>query len=132
MGIAIIRTYDPNWPDRRVTSVEELDAQLDQIAAAFKESPVIVDLIDSEGDCLTLGLGADNTAVAVQPSGDGTYMESVGDETADPTEHTVFYYGGQWTGVLKRDSVPVAIARQEVRRWFLERRVDGPIRWRSR
>ena len=59
-------------------------------------------------------------------------IESIGDETHDPGAHSVFFYGGQWTGVLKRDSVPVALARQEVRRWFQERKVGGPIRWRSR
>jgi hypothetical protein len=132
MSDITIKTYDPDRPDASVTTVEELDGRLDQLAAECRDRPIIVDLVNAEGDCLTMGLGADHTAIAVRPAQGGALMESIGDEAADPAAHTVFFYGGQWTGVLKRDSVPVALARQEVRRWFQERKVDGPIRWRSR
>lgn len=132
MHTITIKTYEQDRPDVTVTTVEELDNELDRIAARCARHPMIIDLINADGDCLTIGLGAEQTAVTVTPASGGRSLESIGDETGDPEAHSVFFYGGLWTGVLKRQSVPIALARQEVRRWFQEGRVNGAIRWHSR
>ena len=58
MGEITIKTYEPDKPDTGVSTVDELDRRLDQLSAESRDCPIIVDLINAEGDCLTMGLGA--------------------------------------------------------------------------
>ena len=124
-----IKTHERADQDIEITSVEELDAAIDRLARKHREHPIIVDLMNAAGDCLSAGVGADHSVLTFTRAGGGSTAVSLGDESANPEEHVVFLYGGQWTGIRKKNLIPEPLAREAVRYWFREGEITDAVRW---
>ena len=101
----------------KVSSVGELDAALDAIAAeVLPELPQAVPITRANGDCLTVVLGAKAGSVLsfISKSGDPPYFVSLGDPIAKGT-FTYFVVFDHHSESLACNVVSQAEARQAAR-----------------
>jgi Immunity protein Imm1 len=114
-----------------VSTVEELDAELDRLEAETDDDrPVMAEIVRPEGPSLTIGLGRDHSVMTYIASDAGPYFTShSGDSAQDGT--VAFYYGGHESEFIAEAAVPVADAREAARRFFADGHRPENIDWRQ-
>ena len=115
-----------------VTSLEELDARLDDLESlARSTAPFLVVLVGPDGSTLTIGLGRDES-IAQYSDGtdDGPSFASVpiANRTGEPL---VFELDGEPNELLAELATPSEATRQAARYFFTKRGRDPMLRWEA-
>lgn len=111
-----------------VTTVEQLDALLDQLhAQALDTRPMLV-LIEGPAGELTIGLGYPESVLSfVLPDGDPPYLVS-SNKSKDETEFD-FFTDGHHSPFLGRHLIPMDMARKAARAFVENGALLPPVRW---
>jgi hypothetical protein len=111
-----------------VSSVQELDWLLDDLARTAADKPFVVELISHEGDSMSVGLGSEESVLSwVSADGNPPYYASRGNREAEGT--VAFFYGGSWSEFPKWSAVPMAEARAVMRQFFQTGERPASIDW---
>lgn len=129
-----------------VASVSELDQQLDSLASQVPAAqPMIVDVVRSKGDSLSIGLGqprfvddnGDDVEFApAQPvtvlaysgrDGDPPYYVSRGHEPIPCL--IVFFYGGHWSEYPGDSAISLSVAREAIRQFVSSDNLPTNVNW---
>lgn len=113
-----------------IRSIQELDHLLDDLAAQTPEDrPILVDLIHVESGILEVGIGCRVSVLCHVPaSGDPPYLVSLGDEAE--TGDVGFYGYGEWSEFSREECVPIEVARQAAREFFISGGLSTRVRWK--
>jgi len=119
-----------------VSTVEELDAVLSSIArdASDTKTIIAVELFmdDDTGMCITVGDQL-SPACFYSRRGGPLVVNAIGrgGERAEPEgdDLFVFSYHGEYSEVLRRDTLPIETAREGMRLYFLKGRRPDNITW---
>jgi hypothetical protein len=114
---------------RKVESVPELDALLDELQAqAAAGRPLIVELSIPDRGTLAMGLGLGLTVLNHTPASlDPPYLHTVG--PAEEGDDLVFYYDGHWTDFPHAYAISLNEGREAIRRFLREGRLSPHVRW---
>ena len=146
MTITVEYGNDPKPIRTEVSTVKDFDALLDRLAAESPaDAPYLANVIRSNGDSLTIGLGApllvDETGEPLRGSfdepltvlsfvasgGDAPYYASRG---VTPASHNfVFFAFGHWTEFRALHAIPVPVARQGLREFVTSPRLPASVQW---
>jgi hypothetical protein len=111
-----------------VGSIEELDRLLDGLAASVLEKPLMAELIAENGDSLAAGLGRDESVLSwINGDQNPPYYASKGDSGAGGM--IVFFYRGDWSEFPRWSAIPVARAREAMRRFFTTGQMPDNVEW---
>jgi hypothetical protein len=112
-----------------VCTLSELDAVLDDLQDKHCGEPVLVAIEGPENrGSLTIGLGLDRSVLNHVPaSGDPPYLSSIGN--ADAEGIVVFYYMGHWTEIRQLHLIPIDLAREAARYFFVTGRLLEQVKW---
>jgi hypothetical protein len=116
---------------REVNSLADLDALLDEIAAASErdEKPRLVSVSLSDGTSLALGLGRRESILHfVSASADPPYFTSRGEDPRDD-EVVHFFFQDSWTEFPVKNLIPLARAREAVRLFAKDGRRPQNVEW---
>ena len=115
------------------SSIQELDRILDQLTlqATNNRLPFSVDLMGDSGACLSIVVGDNISPVNFySPTGhplvvgcSGPWKEKEGDKVF------VFLHRGSYSEIEKRYTVPIADAREAMRRFFITGQQPDNIHW---
>lgn len=113
-----------------VRSVEELDAWLDRLTQAAEVAAELftVELHTPDDQVLALIVGGEESQVAFYSAAHNPpYLSSLGPwEDDEPIE---FAHRGQYSSLPRRFFVPIAEARESMRRFFQARTLPDNICW---
>jgi hypothetical protein len=129
-----------------VSTIVDLDALLDRLAAESPPpAPYLANVIRSNGDSLTIGLGA---PLLVDEAGEllpGSFEEPLtvlsfvgrgGDppyyasRASAPASHNfIFFAFGHWTEFQGLHAIPVAVARQGLRDFVSSTKLPASVQW---
>lgn len=112
-----------------VSSINQLDEILDRVQGfAEQGQPPIVDVEVPDQGVMRIGFSARVAVLSVMSSSlDPPYFNSVGNQEDGPD--LIFSYRGHWTDFPVRFSVPVADAREAVRRFALGEYLPQDVKW---
>jgi Immunity protein Imm1 len=111
-----------------ITSVEEMDALLDSLESEAAVEPFVVELVNSSGAALSMGLGRPSTVINyVNESLEPPYLQSVGSRDDD----LVFRYRGEWTEYPPGSAVPTELGRRALREFFAVAEPPPLIEWQE-
>jgi hypothetical protein len=121
--------WTPDGDATEVATVEALDALLDRLSAeAARGRPFMVELIASNGDLLSMGLGRPRSVLSYTPASlDPPYLASHGGQAGD--ELLVFDYAGEPTEFPVGQAVPMSTAREAFRRFLVTGTLPDTIEW---
>jgi hypothetical protein len=129
--MAVTVYYDRN-PPSVVSTVDELDQLLDQIAATprYVEFPVFVSMETADRRfVLQIGLGRTDLSALVWYDADVDIVASKG--TVGYERRPRFNYGGTPTDAYDDSAVPVAAARQAAREFFTTQARPACVEWQE-
>jgi len=116
--------------ERKVTSLTELDALLDDLHTKHQGDRAVLVTVESpeSGDSLAIGVGRDLSVLNYVPgTGDPPYFTSLGNESAKGT--IVFHFMGQWSEFSMRNAIPFDQARKAVRFFFETGKLSDKVKW---
>ena len=115
-------------------SVQELDRILDQLTLqATNELPFSVDLVLDSGDALSIVVGDIITPVNFYSSAGHPLVVGCSGfwEGEEGDQEFVFDHRGSYSEIEKRYTIPIANAREAMRRFFATARRPDGIPWNS-
>jgi hypothetical protein len=117
------------WASDRPSSVKninELDELLDHVQAAHKGKPALIELCRETNTSLFVAVGDAEYMLHIEGKAEPS-LTSVGDSQL--TGAAIFYCGGQWTEVPRKNLVPVERARAAIRHWATTGEASSDIIW---
>jgi len=111
-----------------VDSIDDLDRRLAELAKEAKSRPFIAELIATNGNCVSMGLGREESVLSwVQASKDPPYYASKGNPKAEGT--IVFFYGGDWSDFPRWSTVSATDALAAMREFFETGERPTTVEW---
>ena len=117
--------------DRRIaiTSVAMLDAIVDELDASARAAmPITIELYHDEEQMLLIVVGQETSYVQFYSTAYHPHLWTCRGEWNDD-EHIEFLYRGHHSGIDKRYTVPIAEAREALRRFFIAGVRPDNIQW---
>jgi hypothetical protein len=113
-----------------VESIDELDHRLAVLTEEAKKRPFMAELIATNGNSLSMGLGREETVLSWVPANnDPPYYASKGNPNAEGT--IVFYYSGDWSEFPRWSAVPVPAGWATMREFFQTGERPSTVEWQE-
>ena len=116
-------------PAIEIPTAKALDEWFDQLASACAQDAPIVVRLSVHGYDIEIGLGLAESFVHIEhESGMPPYFTTMGDPQAEGTV-SFYLFGNAQTGILRRNLVPAALAREVVREFFETGSRSSRVEW---
>jgi hypothetical protein len=112
---------------RRITTISELEAALDQMHERARQRHSLATIVSPDGARLLIGLGAAQSVLQFNRNDDPPYLTTIGTPDLEGVE--TFFFAGQETEIERRHLIPAEGARHAAAIFFETGLKPASVRW---